>query len=198
MQGIIKAGTFVGRALRSLWSRLRTQGLRSTLVVLYGRGIPLLTGVPTLSRYSQIAPSLFIGAQHRRAGKVKLTRLGIRCTVSLRAEFDDAAHGLVLERYCYLPTIDNTAPTIQQLREGVGFIREALGAGEKVYVHCQAGVGRAPTLAAAYLIAEGWSWKEAVEHIALVRPFVQITPSQRERLELFELLERSGKEDSVS
>jgi predicted protein tyrosine phosphatase len=174
---------------RSFLRRLRTQGPRLTLVWLHGRGLPLLTGVPLL-RYGQVTPGLFIGSQHGRLGKRKLQRLGIHASVNLRSEFDDAAHGLALRRACHLPTPDGSAPSLEQLREGIAFIRQVLDKGGRVYVHCQSGVGRAPTLAAAYLISEGMPVEEAVAAVRRARPFIDLTPPQIEQLRALALLER--------
>jgi dual specificity MAP kinase phosphatase len=117
-----------------------------------------------------------------------LQRAGINATVSLREEFNDQEHGLTLTDYSYLPIVDNTAPTIAQLDEGVAFIQRIIAAGGNVYVHCGSGVGRAPSLAAAYLIAEGSTLDDAVAKIQKARPFVRILPVQLERLREYEVL----------
>ena len=180
----------VARGLRSLVRRLGTEGFRPTVAWVSGRVLPYLTGVPTLRRYSRITPALYIGAQHNAVGKRRLERLGIHNSVSLREEFDDAAHGLALANHCYLPTVDETAPTLEQLRQGVAFIADVVARRGRVYIHCASGVGRAPTLAAAYLICQGCSPEEAVAQIKRVRPFVELTPAQLAQLERFEALER--------
>jgi protein-tyrosine phosphatase len=172
---------------RKFLRRLRTQGPRLTLVWLYGRGLPLITGVPLL-RYGQVTPALFVGSQHGRMGKRKLQRLGIHASVNLRSEFDDDAHGLALASACHLPTPDNTAPSLEHLHQGIAFIRKVLESGGKVYVHCLSGIGRAPTLAAAYLISQGMTAEEAVEAVRRVRPFIDLTPPQIEQLKTLALL----------
>lgn len=165
--------------------RIRTQGLATTLLWLYARGLPFLTGIPLL-QYSRVTPQLYVGPQHRRLGMRLLLREGIRAAVSLRDEFDDAAHGLALPDYLHLPTVDDTAPSIAHLDQGVAFIRQIISAGGKVYIHCGAGVGRAPSLAAAYLMAEGRSLEESLALIRAVRPFITITPPQMEQLRKYE------------
>ena len=57
-----------------LMRRLRTQGLRVTLVWMYARGVPKLTGVPVM-RYSRVTPEIYVGSQYREAGKRKLESL---------------------------------------------------------------------------------------------------------------------------
>jgi hypothetical protein len=168
-----------------LLRRLRTQGLWTTLLWLYGRGMPAVTGVPLL-QYCQVTPQLYVGSQFSALGKRMLQQQGFTGCVNMRIERDDAAFGLALERYLHLPTIDDDAPSEEHLKKGVDFIREVIQAGGKVYIHCGAGVGRAPTMAAAYLIAEGHSLDEALALIRKPRPFITITPVQMEQLRRFE------------
>ena len=188
------------RLLRKGWAifarRIRTQGLRTTLLWLYARGLPFLTGVPIL-HYSRVTPQLFVGPQYRRRGKRLLERSGILAGVSLRIEFDDAAHGLALPRYLHMPTVDDTAPSIAHLNQGVDFIRSVIAEGGKVYIHCGAGVGRAPSLAAAYLVAEGRSLAEALALIRAARPFITITPPQMEQHRRFETLAHAKRREAA-
>lgn len=172
--------------------RLRTQGLWITLLWLYGRGLPFVTGIPIM-KFSQITPEIYVGAQHQQAGKRKLERLGITGAVNMRIEFDDAAHGLALEHYCHLPTVDDAAPTLEHLQQGVDFIRRVTAGGGKVYIHCAGGIGRAPTMAAAYLISLGLSLDDAVALIKASRPFINIMPPQREQLKRFEAVRPVAK-----
>jgi hypothetical protein len=165
--------------------RFRKQGFKTTLVWFYARGLPLMTGVPMV-RYSQITPEVFIGPQYRRAGKRRLEKLGVTGGVNMRIEFDDATENLALARYCYLPTIDDDAPTLEHLQEGVKFIQQVIDEGGKVYIHCAGGIGRAPTMAAAYFISQGYRLDEAIALIKKSRPFISITLVQLEQLRKFE------------
>lgn len=98
--------------------------------------------------------------------------------VNMRSEFDDEAAGLAPERYLYLPTTDDYAPSMVDLCRGIEFIRREIKRGGGVYVHCGAGVGRAPAMAAAYLVSTGLSPEEAWARIREVRPFVRPKPAQ--------------------
>jgi len=172
---------FLSKGYDILARRIRDQGLRTTLVWIYGRGVPKLTGIPLL-RFSRVTPNLYVGPQYGQRGKAHLERNGIHYDVNMRVEFDDAEHGLALSNYCHLPTIDDDAPTLQHLKQGVAFIRGAIDVGESVYVHCAGGVGRAPTMAAAYLMSTGMSLDAAIAQIKAVRPFIYIMPVQMARL----------------
>ncbi len=164
--------------------RLQCQGFYVTLLWAYARGLPKITGVPIL-RYSQITPLIYVGPQYGRKGKQILEALGITGGVNLRREFDDAAHNLSLSHYCYLPTIDEDAPSLDHLHQGVTFIEKILASGGKVYIHCAGGVGRAPTLGAAYFISQGMSLDEALTFIRKTRPFIDPTPVQLNQLQHF-------------
>ncbi len=170
---------------RILKRRYHTQGLRTTLQWLYTVGMAKLTGRVSL-RYSRVTPQLYIGPQYGRRGKSALQDAGITASVSLRAEFDDLEHGLALEEHSYLPTEDNTPPSMEHLEEGIAFIQRVIDKNGVVYVHCGSGVGRAPTLVAAYLVKQGFPLDEAIARIQRVRPFVRILPGQLERLREYE------------
>lgn len=182
---------FIKKGFDILFYRLREQGPKTTMVWVYGRGVPKLTGVPTM-QYSQITPDIFVGPQYGPAGKRKLQGLGINAGVNLRIEFDDAAHNLALTEYCYLPTIDDDAPSMEDLHRGVAFIQRIIDEGGKVYIHCAGGVGRAPTMAAAYFISQGRTLTEALTLIKKARPFIKIMPPQMAQLKRFETIQHKN------
>lgn len=180
------------RAARIVIYRLQRQGLRITLLWLFGRGLPLITGVPIV-RFSRITPQVFVGPQYRRLGKRRLEAMGLTHGINLRVEFDDAAHGLALENYCHLPTVDDGAPTLEHLEKGVAFVQEAVSNGGKVYIHCAGGVGRAPTMAAAFFVSTGMTTDEALAFIQKHRPFIYLVPEQTEQLRRFEAALHDGR-----
>lgn len=168
-----------------LIKRFREQGIRTSLLWLYGRGLPYLTGTPLLM-FSQVTPQLYVGPQYRASGLKFLQSQGISAVVNLRIEKDDAEFGLAPDKYCYIPVVDDLAPTQDQIDKGVTFIDQILSGGGKVYIHCGAGVGRAPTMAAAYLMTTGMTMQESLATIRSVRPFIMVTPPQLEALRSFE------------
>lgn len=138
-------------------------------------------------RYSQVTSNLYLGPQYGQKGKLTLEEAGITASMSLRDEYNDLDHGLAFDNYSYLPIVDNTAPTMQQLTEAVNFIRNVITTGGTVYVHCGSGVGRAPSIVTAYLIAEeGMTVDEAIERVQKARPFIRVLPVQIDRLKEFE------------
>lgn len=154
--------------------------------------VRIATGAPML-RYSHISPSLFLGGQHAVRGLHQLEQLGVTAVVNLRDEFDDAAAEIAPDRYLYLPVVDDTPPTIEQLCRGVEFIRQELRDGGRVYVHCMLGVGRSATLVAAYLVAGGMTTEHAWSAIRRRRPFIQPTDGQMAQLAIFAKLVAAGE-----
>lgn len=186
------------KALRTVFGRIREQGLRTTALWAYARGIPKISGAPLLG-YSRVTDSLYVGPQYRRNGRRALLRAGITHIVNMRSEFDDAEHGLTLgdvasDQYCHLPTVDDEPISDRHIAKGIEFIDRAVRGGGRVYIHCSAGVGRAPSMAAAYLISCGYSAEDALGQIRKVRPFIRPTPMQIEALKQFEKKQKSEAE----
>jgi protein tyrosine phosphatase (PTP) superfamily phosphohydrolase (DUF442 family) len=166
------------------WQWLRKQPLPLLIIRMIDQLSRRLRGV-SLQRYSQITPQLHVGGQHDSRGLTMMQARGITAILNLRREFDYAGSGRVLPRYLHLPVEDNTAPTQAELVAGVRFITEELAKGGGVYIHCGVGVGRAPTLAAAYLVSTGMTPAEAWRQIRLVRPFIWPNRRQRRSIEQF-------------
>ncbi len=172
------------KGLGILWSRLTRQGLRVTALWAADHGVRIIAGAPICS-LSQVTPHLHVGGQYRRRGWPRLASRGVVAVVNMRVEFDDNDAGIAPERYLYLPTVDNDAPTLEQLRAGVAFIVEEIAQGGGVYVHCGSGVGRAATMAAAYLVSTGLTPDQAWMRIREVRPFIRPAPVQVAQVERF-------------
>ncbi len=174
----------IAKGLGILWYRFTRQGLRVTALWAADHAMRIITGAPIRS-VSQITPQLHVGGQYRRRGWPRLASRGITAVVNMRIEFDDNDAGIAPERYLHLPTVNDEAPTLEQLRAGVAFIAEEIARGGGVYVHCGAGVGRAATMAAAYLISTGLTPDRAWARIREVRPFIRPTPVQVAQIERF-------------
>jgi len=172
------------KGLRIVWERLTRQGLRATFLWAADHAVRRITGAP-LRSVSQITPHLHVGGQYRRRGWPRLARRGITAVINMRIEFDDNDAGIAPPRYLYLPTVDDTAPSLEDLQKGVAFIQEEAARGGAVYIHCGAGVGRAATMAAAYLVSTGLSPDEAWARIREVRPFVRPQAVQVAQIERF-------------
>lgn len=182
MKGVRPRKPTIRERLGLVAHQLRTQGLRSVVFEFIDVNSRVFLGA-SAPRFSRITPELYVGGQHN-----KLTRLlqqGITAVVSLRDEFDDHERGLAPQIYLYLPTVDDTPPTLEYLQRGVDFIQQHIQHGEHVYIHCWHGVGRAPTLTAAYLVSTGLTPAQAWKRISTVRPFIRPTQQQQQQVEAF-------------
>lgn len=190
-----RQGPGFAKRMRHFWQQLFKQGLWFTLVESVEQITRLTTGAPT-RRFSQVTPVLHVGGQYLRHGWPRLSRRGITAVISMRGEIDDDAMGLSPPRYLYLPTVDNHAPTLVYLFQGVVFVHEEIQRGGSVYIHCWEGVGRAPTMAAAYLVSTGFTPAQAWQRVRDVRPFIRPTLVQIDQIERFAALwkeETQGK-----
>jgi predicted protein tyrosine phosphatase len=102
---------------------------------------------------SPVTPMLFVGGQFSARQWPAIHQLGVRAVLSLQAERADPFVEPFPMRSLRLLVPDFHPPTLNQLDEGVHFIAQAISDRLPVFVHCHAGVGRAPLMTAAYLMA---------------------------------------------
>jgi len=103
----------------------------------------------------------------------KVAREGITHIIDMQIEFDDTALGLAHGiEVLWNPTDDDFEPKPAELfRRGVDFAQAALeGTDAKLFVHCAAGVHRAPMMALAILGSMGWDLEDARQLIEGRRP----------------------------
>jgi protein-tyrosine phosphatase len=72
------------------------------------------------------------------------------------------------------------AVSLPRLRAGVRWVTKHLERGQKVYIHCEHGVGRSATLALCVLVARGDSPGEALSRAKRARWQVSPSPEQLE------------------
>src|SRR5882762_2518732 len=102
-----------------------------------------------------------------------VSRAGITHIIDMQIEFDDTPlaepHGIVV---CWNPVDDDFQPKPTTVfQRGVDFAIEALDQpGTKVYIHCAAGIHRAPMMGLALLCTLGWKIKDALRLIETRRP----------------------------
>ncbi|MEI8165224.1 MAG: dual specificity protein phosphatase [Chloroflexales bacterium] len=132
---------------------------------------------------SPVAPLLFVGGQFRPEQWPQLQGLGVRAVLSLQAEHEDVFTGTPPAMALRLLVRDFAAPSLEQFAAGVAFIAQAHRANLPVLIHCRAGVGRAPLMAAAYLVASRrMGYREALAHVRSARPIIGPNPVQVVRL----------------
>jgi protein-tyrosine phosphatase len=119
---------------------------------------------------------------------IEVVRAGVTHIIDMQLEFDDTP---LAEPYgvkvFWNPTDDDFQPKPPELfRRGVEFALEALDDAEsRVFIHCAAGVHRAPMMALAVLRALGFSQIDAMEMIQSRRNVVDFADVYVESVEDF-------------
>lgn len=141
---------------------------------------------PSKLDFSYVTDGIYIGTNQccQKDFDKKLLKDGVSVDISLEEERIDAPFGV--EFYIWIPVKNHTAPTKDQLEFGVAALEKVVSMKKKVYVHCQNGHGRAPTLVAAYLIKnKGYAPTEAVAFIKSKRPATHLQDAQIAALRSF-------------
>lgn len=151
----------------------------------------IFSGVP-VEHYSRISEQLYLGGQYRARALSRFQNRNITGIVNMRTSSgEELPPGIEI---LHLPTVDHHAPTIKDLQAGVKFIKKHLKNKGGVYIHCHLGEGRGPSMAAAYLIADGMRPQDAIAHLQRYRPFARPNKVQRRRLREFaKSLEKKAK-----
>jgi protein-tyrosine phosphatase len=124
-----------------------------------------------------------------------VARAGVTHIIDMQIEFDDTAlakkHGIHVLWNAVDDDFQPKPPEIFQ--RGVDFAREALDEpGTKLFIHCAAGVHRAPMMALAVLCSLSWKLEDAMSLIEARRPVVDFADVYVESVERF-LGVRAGK-----
>ena len=130
--------------------------------------------------YSQITKYIYIGTNQccEDHFEESLLKKGIRADISLEEERIDAPWGVNF--FLWLPTKNHRAPTLKQFLIAVNVLKDLEKLCMKVYIHCERGHGRAPTLVAAYLaVTKNISVDEAIKFIKKKRSVIHINKTQR-------------------
>jgi protein-tyrosine phosphatase len=105
----------------------------------------------------------------------QVARAGVTHIIDMQIEFDDTAlalpYGITV---LWNPIDDDFQPKSPEvLQRGVDFALEALDEpGAKLFVHCAAGVHRAPMMTLAILCSLSWKLEDALRLIEARRPVV--------------------------
>jgi protein-tyrosine phosphatase len=129
----------------------------------------------------------------------ELVRLGVTHVINMQIEFDDRplAEGYPVS-VLHNPTDDDFQPKPPHLfQKGVEFALEALDHPRgKVYIHCAAGVHRAPMMTLAVLRVLGWDLQKAKSEIQYRRYVVDWADVYVQSVEEFLKVYEAAKADS--
>jgi protein-tyrosine phosphatase len=115
------------------------------------------------------------GGIWNEANMLEVAKRGVTHIINMQIEFDDRR---LAEPYginvLWNPIDDDFMPKPPQIfRCGVDFAMAAFDEpASKLFVHCAAGVHRAPMMTLAILRSLGWQLERAMEHIQAERPVV--------------------------
>jgi protein-tyrosine phosphatase len=133
---------------------------------------------------SQILPQLFVGSCPARADDINhlKTDYGITAILNLQTDHDfdywDLDWGRIEGRCQQLQIEVRRIPIRdfdgldlrQKLRSCVAALDELVRGGHTVYVHCNVGAGRSPSVVIAYLVwKQGWNLDDAIEQVTKYR-----------------------------
>jgi protein-tyrosine phosphatase len=127
-----------------------------------------------------------------------VARADVTHIIDMQVEFDDTAlaapHGIEV---LWNPIDDDFQPKPAKIfQRGVDFAIEALDQdGTKLFIHCAAGVHRAPMMALAVLCSMGWTTEAARDLIESKRPVVDFADVYVHSVEKF--LIQQGKDQQV-
>ena len=123
-----------------------------------------------------ITDRIAVGGGIWNAGNMaELARMGVTHIIDMQIEFDDTPlaepHGI---QVLWNPTDDDFQPKPPELFErGVEFAIDALEEKDsKLYIHCAAGVHRAPMMTLGVLCSVGWDMDAAMKTVLARRPLV--------------------------
>ncbi len=129
--------------------------------------------------YGRVAPWLYLGPALDAAGYRQLTADGVTHVLDLRDEASDdpaVMRSLNLE-WRRVPITDRAAPTAEQLADINAWL-DAADEQPVVYVHCEGGLGRSPTISIALLMQRGFTRSEAHRFVLTARSVAAPTPDQ--------------------
>ena len=140
----------------------------------------------TTLEYNSITDGIFIGNNY--CCQVHIDKMlkdeGITAVISLEEDKTDSPFGVTF--YTWIPTVNYTPPTQDQLNFGVSVLEKLVSMKQKIYVHCKNGHGRAPTLVISYLVKNGMSPTEAENFVKEKRPTMHLEDSQRNAINNFQ------------
>ena len=123
--------------------------------------------------YSWITERIALGGGiWREENMAEMARAGFTHIINMQVEFDErslaAPHGIEV---LWNPIDDDFQPKPPEVfQRGVQFAQQALrNPAARLYIHCAAGVHRAPMMTLALLCSQGWEIERAKRHIQEAR-----------------------------
>jgi predicted protein tyrosine phosphatase len=136
-----------------------------------------------------VAEGVYVGRLLDNSEAEAFFAQGLTAVLDLTAEYPECErfrdlHSQLQLNYKNVPILDLTLPTDLQIAEAVDFVRRHAKNG-KVFIHCALGFCRAPSIAAAYLLASGHadSGEGAIALVRRARPQTSVPKGLAELIE---------------
>lgn len=126
--------------------------------------------------WHRVDDHLILGARPFASDIPKLVKENVTGIINTCEEFCGPIglynkHGI---EQLYIPTIDFTPPSLDDVNAAINFIEQHAARGSTVYVHCKAGRGRSATIALCWLIKRhGLTPSEAQSKLTKIRPHIK-------------------------
>lgn len=136
--------------------------------------------LPKKVNCSDVTEHLAVGGAFRRTQIPLLKARGVTAVVDCRSEAKDDVEALRAAgiEFLHLPAPDKYALSLDQLGEGVDWVRRHITGGGKAFLHCEHGVGRGPLMGCAVLVSQGHTAAEALQIVRAGR--WQALPNDRQ------------------
>ena len=141
---------------------------------------------------TEIDKGLWIGGVASPERWRTLQGAGVAAVLTLAREFSPPAWYRTAARLLWLPVCDGACPSSSQFGAGCDFLDSCRAVGLAVFVSCGAGIGRAPTLYAAWRARYGMTVADTLRTVRDLRPITNPTANQLAGLNTWELKARSN------
>lgn len=130
--------------------------------------------------YGRVAPWLLVGPALDPSGYASLAEEGVTHVLDLRSEASDDPDLMQSLDLAWLrvPMEDRAAPTHEQLADINAWLDATADPPPVLYVHCEGGLGRSPTIAIALLMQRGFTRAEAHRFVFAARAVASPTEEQ--------------------
>jgi protein-tyrosine phosphatase len=128
----------------------------------------------------EVIPGLRMGAAPNRHGARRLAHSGVTHAIDLRGR-EGAAVATVWPEDVFThsyPLEEYEAPELSELQQVSSDVASLIAHGEVVYIHCRAGIQRAPTVACAVLMQMGWPLADAYRVVSSRRAVAAMSEEQ--------------------
>lgn len=127
--------------------------------------------------YNEIVPNLFIGCFEARYTGQFQAMITVSSLVELKCYCGALTPRRPIDNILFIYHSDETPGLFSYFEETTKFIDEELAKGNKVLVHCGAGISRSPTIVAAYLMQKrGMKLEDIISLFLERRPIIYMAP----------------------